>query len=322
MDDAVQKLSEHNSRLTASPLHSTDRMLIVFWILLSIISVFLHRRLTVWWAIPAANIAATLVVWGIARADNACGSRVLRWIHDWAAFPLVIFTFEQLYYIIRPIHNWKDYDQLLIMLDQMLFGVNPTQWLSAFSNPFVTELLQIAYSMFYAIFLIIGIELHHSGNHSRFRVFRFTIVYGFFLSYLGYLFLPSVGPRFTLHDFSKINVDLPGLLVTPALRWFVNIFESIRGGMSSSVAHAAALRDVFPSGHTMLTIVAVVLAYRDKLKVRHFLLVSGILLIIGTVYLRYHYVVDLLAGAALAVFCLLTAKRVYRIFGSDASPKQ
>jgi membrane-associated phospholipid phosphatase len=322
MKDPVQNISEHNGRIMTSPLHSTDRLLIAFWCLLSVISAFLHAQLTYWWAIPIANAAAILVVWCLARVSHSSGSRVLRWMHEWAAFPLVIFTYKQLYYLIRPIHHGRDYDQLLILLDRAVFRVNPTQWLAAFSNPFMTELLQIAYSLFYAIFLIIGLELSQSIDHIRFRTFRFTIVYGFLLSYIGYLFLPSVGPRFTLHDFSKIDTDLPGIIVTPALRWFVNIFESIHSGMSNSAALAAAQRDVFPSGHTMLTIISVVLAYRYRLRVRGFLLVLGILLVIGTVYLRYHYVVDLLAGLILAVLCLLTANRIYQIFGGDARSRQ
>jgi membrane-associated phospholipid phosphatase len=297
-----------------SPLHSTDRLMITFWALLSLVGLLLHSRLKFWWAIPAANIAATVLVWAIARVSQVTGSKVLRCVHDWAAFPLVIFTFKQIYYLIRLIHQGKDYDQLLIALDRALLGVNPTEWLARFSNPCLTEVLQIAYSLFYAIFLIVGLELYWGRDLSRFRYFRFTIVYGFFLSYLGYLFLPSVGPRFTLYDFSKIGTELPGLFLTPALRWFVNIFESIYPGMSNSVALAAAQRDVFPSGHTMMTLVAIALAYRYKTRVRTSTLVLGVLLIIATVYLRYHYVVDLLAGAFLAVVCLWTANKVYGVF--------
>lgn len=299
-----------------SPLHSTDRLMITFWGLLSLVSLLLHSRQQFWWAIPSANVAATVLAWSIARASKSVDSKMLRWIHDWVAFLFVIFTYKQIYYLIRLIHQGKDYDQLLITLDRLLLRVNPTEWLAQFSNPFLTEMLQIAYSLFYAIFLIVGVELYRGRDCSRFQSFRFTIVYGFFLSYVGYLFLPSVGPRFTLHDFSKIDVDLPGLLVTPALRWFVNIFESILPGMSNGAAFAAAQRDVFPSGHTMMTLVAVVLACRYRLKVRAFMLILGILLIIATVYLRYHYVVDLAAGALLAVLCLTTANRIYALFKS------
>ncbi len=322
MDDHVRKLAESNTNTAFSAFHSTDRLLISFWLFLSALSVLLHARLPQWWWMPVANAVIFFVLWGIARADQSSNSRILRCVHDWSAFPLVIFTFKQIYYLVRPMHPGRDYDQLLIWLDRALFGVDPTRWMASFAQPFLTELLQIAYSLFYAIFLIIGIELYRNRDASGFRFFRFSIVYGFLLSYVGYFALPSVGPRFTLHDFANIDNDLPGLLVTPALRWFVNIFESIHGGMSSSAALAVAQRDVFPSGHTMLTIVAVALAYRYRLHVRRYMLGIGILLIIGTVYLRYHYVVDLIAGASLGVFCLLTSSRVYLLFGRDASPRQ
>jgi membrane-associated phospholipid phosphatase len=178
-----------------------------------------------------------------------------------------------------------------------------------------TEALQIAYSLFYAIFLVIGFELYRK-DRSRFRYFRFAIVYGFLLSYIGYFFLPSAGPRFTLHDFSKTDAELPGLFVTPALRAFINVFENIHSGMSNSTALASVQRDVFPSGHTMMTIVAIALAYRYRLKVRHCMCILGLLLVVATVYLRYHYVVDLLAGAILAVLCLQTSTRIYRLFSA------
>jgi membrane-associated phospholipid phosphatase len=45
--------------------------------------------------------------------------------------------------------------------------------------------------------------------------------------------------------------------------------------------------------------------------VRQFLYVTGILLIIATVYQRYHYVVDLVGGAAFALVCLTTAPSLY-----------
>jgi len=302
----------------ASPLHSTDLLLIAFWGLLSLVSLLLHSRITFWREIIAANLAAAVLVWVLAWASRITESRVLRWVHDWAAFPLVIFTFEQLYYLIGPIHQGKDYDGLLIALDRQLFRVDPTVWLARFAHPLLTEALQIAYSLFYVLFLAVGFEFYRNADPSRFRYFRFTIVYGFLLSYAGYFLLPAVGPRFTLHDFSKIDGELPGLLLTPALRWFINAFESIPSGVSSAVAMAGAQRDVFPSGHTMMTIVALMFACRHRLKVRRCLLVLGTMLILATVYLRYHYVIDIMAGALLALPCLLSAGRVYSLFLQDA----
>jgi membrane-associated phospholipid phosphatase len=305
------KTAFNSDRKIFNSLHSTDRLLIAFWCFLSLISLILHSRIPAWWLIVLASLAAALLVCALAYATRLTGSRFLRWLHDWYAFPLVVFTYKQIYFMIGPIHHGKDYDALLIAIDHWLFRVNPTEWLAGFSNPCLTEVLQIAYSLFYVFFIAVGLELYLKQDISKFRYFSLTVVYGFFISYAGYFFLPAVGPRFTLHDFSKIDIELPGLFLTPALRWFVNIFESIHSGVSNELALASAQRDVFPSGHTMMTLVAMILAYKHKLKVRHSVFCVGILLIIATVYLRYHYLIDVVAGALLAVLCLLTSNRVH-----------
>lgn len=289
-------------------LDATDVLLLVFWALLAVLAAALHDRIRYWGLVVAANVAAGVLVYGLARLPAA-----VRWLHDWATFALVLFTYKQVYYLIGPVHQGKDYDRLLIGLDLALLGVNPTEWLVRLASPGLTELLQIAYSLFYAIFVVVGVELYLKERKVGFDRFRFTVAYGFLMSYAGYFLLPAVGPRFTLHDFASINAELPGVIATPALRAFVNFFESIPAGASSAVAFASAQRDVFPSGHTMMTIVAVALAYRNRLKLRRWMLVLGILLVFATVYLRYHYVVDLIAGGLLALVCLSTSGKLLRL---------
>ena len=309
--------SKEIRRLLAS-LHSTDRLLIASWCLLSLVSLILHARIPAWRTLVAASFAAAIVAVLLANAARRTNSRVLRWAHDWAALPMVVFTYKQIYFMAGPIHHGRDYDQLLIAVDRALFRVNPTQWLAGFSNPFLTEVLQIAYSLFYVFFVAVGLELYVRRDDLQFRIFRFTVVYGFLISYIGYFFLPAAGPRFTLHDFSRTGTELPGLLFTHFLQWFVNSWESIPSGVSNAAALARAQRDVFPSGHTMMTLIAVILAYRYRLRVRRYVAVMGTLLIFATVYLRYHYVVDVVAGAMLVVPCLLTADRVHALFRSDS----
>jgi membrane-associated phospholipid phosphatase len=305
-------------RKIIASLHSTDRLLIIFWCFLSVVSLILHSRISAWRLIIASNLAAIILVCSFAYITQLAGSRFLRWVHDWSAFALVVFTYKQLYYMIAPIHHGKDYDALLIAIDRWLFRVNPTEWLAGYSNPFLTEVLQIAYSLFYLFFIVVGLEIYRKRDVSSFRFFSFTIVYGFFISYIGYFFLPAVGPRFTLHDFSKIDAELPGLFLTPYLRWFVNIWESIHPGVSNAVAIASAQRDVFPSGHAMMTMAAIFMANKYKLKVRPAVFFAGILLIIATVYLRYHYLIDVLAGALLVFLCLITSSRLHAFVKSDS----
>jgi len=297
-------------------LNSTDRLLISFWVFLACVNLAFFFRIPYWPLLILSNLAAAVVTCVLARASQSKESKWLRWIHDWSAFPLVLFTFKQLHYMISPIHEGVDFDPLLIEADRWLFGTDPTVWLARISHPLLTELLQIAYAFFYLYFIVVGIELYRKTDHHPFSQFRFTVVYGFLISYIGYFFLPAAGPRFTLHDFSKIGTELPGFFFTPFLRRFVNFFESIPADVANGVAHAATQRDVFPSGHTMMTLLVIVLAYRYKLKLRHYVLVAGLLLIFATVYLRYHYVVDVIAGAVLALLCLATANRLISNFSN------
>jgi len=301
-----------NYRKLFNALHAADVVIIAYFGLLTLLNIIFAGRIAWWWVMVLINIALITGICFLARARASSHMKLLRYLHDWYVAPLVFFTFKELYFMIKPIHQGRDYDDWLIAADRWLFGVNPTEWLMQFATPWATEILQIAYTLFYLLFLLIGYELYRKHSRGVFHFFMFTCVYGFYLSYLGYFTLPAVGPRFTLHDFSSLDVELPGILLTPYLRWFVNAGESVPMGVSNAEAMAGAQRDVFPSGHTMMTLVLMILSVRYRLASRHFVLITGVLLIIATVYQRYHYVVDLFAGALFALFCISTAPRVYK----------
>ena len=299
-------------RGVTSYMHTSDLLLIGFGGLLSILNIIFFFRIPHWWQMILINVGVTLAIVLLAYLRHATGSRLIRYIHDWYVAPTVFFTFKEIYFMLSPIHQWRDYDDVLIAIDRWLFGVNPTEWIMRFATPVLTEVLQIAYTLFYFMFLIVGYELYRRHNPDQFHQFMFTCVYGFFLSYVGYFLLPAIGPRFTLHDFSALDRELPGVFLTPYLRWFVNAGESIPMGVSNAVAIAGTQRDVFPSGHTMLTLVLMWISAKTRLRARWAMYVVGGLLIIATVYERYHYVIDLIAGALFMVLCVKTAPGLYR----------
>jgi membrane-associated phospholipid phosphatase len=75
-------------------------------------------------------------------------------------------------------------------------------------------------------------------------------------------------------------------------------------------------RNCMPSGHTMMTLMNMILAFRYRSKLRWVFLVMGLSLIFATVYLRYHYVVDVLAGIILAFVALGLESLIYSILRS------
>ncbi len=292
-------------------LHAADVVIICFGGILILLSVVFASRVSDWKVLSILNCLVLTAIWALARAESATGSRVVRIVHDWYVVPVIILYYKELYYLISPIRGGMDYDRLLIAIDRSLFGSDPTGWLMRLANPPLTELLQIGYASFYLLFVLLGWELCRRHSRDMYDFFAFLCAYGFFLSYLGYFLFPAVGPRFTLHDHSLLNSELPGLLLTPYLRWFVNWGGSVPMGVPNDVAMAKAQRDIFPSGHTMMTLVLIHCSFRCRARVRYLILVAGTLVIAAAVYQRYHYVVDIIAGVLFAVFCLSTSHAVY-----------
>ncbi len=300
-------------RKLVSNLHSSDVLVIAFATLLSVINILFSSSIPHWRELVLINCSVCCGVLLLGYARAATLSKIVRVIHDWYLPPMVFFSFKELYYMIKPIHSGRDYDDVLMAIDRWVFGVNPTEWLMQFAHPWLTEILQVAYTSFYFLFLILGYELYRRHNLDVFHYFMFTCVYGFFLSYLGYFFLPAVGPRFTLHDFAALNHDLPGVWLTPYLRWFVNAGGSVPMDVPNEIALAGTQRDVFPSGHTMMTLVLMYLSSFCKARTRYFMYGIGTLLIIATVYQRYHYVVDLVAGSLFAAACVFSSRFLYSL---------
>jgi membrane-associated phospholipid phosphatase len=182
-------------------------------------------------------------------------------------------------------------------------------FLFPFANPVLTEILQIAYGAFYFLPLVLGVEILRKRMFRAFNFCAFCVIFGFFLAYLGYFMFPAIGPRFTLHDFYAINTELPGLFLTNGIREFVNL------GASASSAHPRAAeliqRDVFPSAHTQVTLITLYLSLKLKAGTRFFLIPAGALLIFSTVYLRYHYLVDVAGGFIFFIISVSLGKRLY-----------
>ncbi len=291
-----------------SNLLAHDLVVVLFAIILILINIVFCNRIENWLILSLINVLLIIFVLVITYLDTKYRTKIIHFIRNWYIVLVVLLTFKMLYFMIAPIHG-KDYDEILIKIDRMIFGVDPTIWLHQFAFPLLTEIVQIAYSSFYFLFIIAGYELFKNKDFEKFQYAAFVVVYGFYLSYIGYFSLPAVGPRFTLHDFYTINDELPGFLVTNFLRDFVNFGESI--SIHNPDAVKIVQRDVFPSGHTQLTLVLMYLSSVYKMKTRYFLWIIGLLLIFGTVYLRYHYVIDLIAGGFFMIFTVWTAKYIY-----------
>ena len=292
-------------------LRAVDSLIIAFTMLLTFIVLALAGVKEGSTPIIVTNVAACCLMVGLAVAASKTNNALVRAIHDWYPVPVIFLVFKEIHAITELLGS-HDWDALFIGIDRAIFQTDPTVWFGGFSAPLITELLQIAYASYYFIMLAVGIELFMRKERQKFSFILFAITFGFFLSYLGYLAFPAIGPRFTLHDFNSLSTELPGIWFTNVIRHVLNAGESIpESGVN---AYLLAQRDAFPSGHTEMTLISMYLAARYRLHSRYVLYAFGTLLIISTVYLRYHYVIDLVAGLAFMLFVVWTAPIIFTWF--------
>ncbi len=289
-------------------LRAVDLLIVLFTILLSIIVLVFGGGREGSTTIVFVNLMACCSFLALAYAAMKTESRILRAIHDWYPVIVIFLVFKEVHEIIHLLGS-QDWDTLFITIDRVIFRTDPTVWFGRFATPIVTEILQIAYASYYFIMLAVGVELFMRNDRHGFAFVLFTIVYGFFLSYLGYIAFPGVGPRFTLHSFNSLSAELPGIVLTDPIRYALNAGESIPSDGVN--AYLLAQRDAFPSGHTQMTLISLYLAFHYHLKSKWILTLFGTLLIIGTVYLRYHYVIDLLGGALFMVLTVWSGPKLF-----------
>jgi membrane-associated phospholipid phosphatase len=292
-----QKINKYLHYLTP-----TDYVVVVFYIFLTLLNIVFANRVDQWFELIVINFAVITVTIFIATAHLKHNTFWRRQIHYWYTAPLILLTFKELYLMIKPIRQ-IDFDFILIKIDRMIFGFDPTVELMKITTPLLTEFLQIIYATFYFLPMILAISLYYKKKNIEVDFVIFSTVFGFFFSYIGYILFPAIGPRFHLHDFFATNTELPGLFLTNFLREVVNTGESIPAGTLNPME--VVQRDVFPSGHTMMTAIIMYLSIKLQSRTKYFLLPVGTLLIFSTVYLRYHYVIDVIAGLACAILSLI-----------------
>jgi membrane-associated phospholipid phosphatase len=281
--------------------------------LATIVMLSVYAVLGVWYFVEVPNAALLaavdiVLIWvmcilAISDTQNDLNiPRLLALARRLLLFPtLLLVYFQAPLYV--PVINPHEYDVVLAQWDKTLFGVNPTEWMYQFAHPVVTEVLQICYIAFFLIPLCLGIEFHRTKSDVVFRKYAAFLMIALYGSYLLYLWMPAIGPCFTLHDFSGLGADLPGIFFTETFRTIINNGSGAGTATPALTAH----RNCMPSGHTIATLVNIACAFRWHSRFRWLVAGIGAGIIISTVYLRYHYAVDILAGCAFAlVFMLLT----------------
>ena len=284
-------------------LRPSDLLTLSFLVLFSGLAVLAARVNPSWaglLAIYAALATATLVA--AVYRTRVSPARKGFYLSVAATVITVFMVFNSLGVLIASIHP-TTCDAHLIAIDHAIFGAHPTVWLERFISPTLSATLQFAYISYYCIPLSIGIILIARGRFREFEEVLFGILLCFYLSYLGYLLFPAIGPRFTLSHLQNGGLQFPPLLA--AIQDTLNNLEKNK-------------TDAFPSGHTAVSLMSLYYAWSLRERKLFTVLVPTVTaLLISTVYLRYHYVIDVIAGVALTGLTIGLAPALRRLLSTQ-----
>ena len=256
-------------------------------ILVTVVGVLTLRLPRMWdaWALHVALLAGFLIV------RPALSTRPL------AAALVTIGVMFTLYLTLATIpfeaFSWRA-DALLSRIDEALFlGTNPSLWIEPYVTPPRLEFFSFVYALFIPyIYLSMFFGLVGRPDVER-RAFTAGIAVTYALGFLGYLFLPARGPVVYLHE--AFAAPLQG-----------GAFHDL---IVESVDRCGGPHGAFPSLHVGISTFLCLFDLRwNRLRGLTYLPLV-VLIMVATVIVRYHYVIDVIAGLAIAWLGLRAARR-------------
>ena len=227
-------------------------------------------------------------------------------------YPLMLYAFlyresEQLNLMFMD----KYLDPAFIALEEWIFGFQPAVvFMNAFPHPLVSEFFYMSYFSYYVMIAGVGLALYFRRREA-FWHFLAVLSFLFYVCFLVFIFLPVAGPP-------AFFMDIPRYLDQQRLPYYplefpasvtLGPFFHIMGFLYSAFETGGG---AFPSSHVAAALCVLFFSWRYLPRVRHLILAATLALSFATVYCRYHYAVDVFAGAATAGVLIPIGEWLYR----------
>jgi hypothetical protein len=179
-------------------------------------------------------------------------------------------------------------DAALSHADNWFLGFDPSLAIQPYQTPATIEFLSFCYASFIP-YIYVSLFLGCIGKPPLERDQYLTgWIFTYAISYLGYIFVPGHGP--VVFQADQYDVALSGGFFYR----LVVLGNEATGG----------LQGVFPSLHVGCSVYLCVSDLRKNLLRGLTYLPLVVLIYVATIFLRYHYIVDLIAGTIIPIACI------------------
>ena len=212
-------------------------------------------------------------------------------------------TVQLSYFLFRdflPYVNPGTFDAKLYWIDVHVLHFEPSLFTARFSTPLVTEWFAFFYfSYFFLIVVHVFPLVYFSRRTKLLAEFALGVLLCFGIGHVGYMLVPGYGPV----------RELQGLYggALPEGFWMRLVNDAVRTG--------GAQKDIFPSLHTAMPVYVALFSFRhrDKLPFRYTWPIVAFFaanIVIATMFLRWHWLIDVVAGLVLSVSVFFASSRL------------
>ena len=261
-------------------------------------------RLLITNAFAASIILALCLVQAraAARAEVNGPSFSARWWHFWRHwYPhlFFLFCFEELAFLMTLVTpHWQD--AKLIAFDYWLTGVHPSVWLEQFATPFRNDAMQLVYFTYFTYLLIVGLVLYLRRDWRGYWSAMTYSMAGYIIGYFISVCFPIEPPWFSMAGWWK--GPLVGGPFT-AMMGFIEHYGRVRGAS-------------FPSEHVVGATAALWAAWVYRRWLFWVLLPLYLGMCFSTIWGRYHYCADVLAGIVIGTIGYLIGRWIMNLRGA------
>lgn len=288
--------------LSLARLLPVELILILYLLLTGILILSRCSSLSYPWIHLSIRLIIIGVIIGFTRWNFSPVSRITYYTR--LMFPIVLlgYLYNETGYLNHLLisHNL---DPLISSFDSGLFGIQPSIRFSQVihSNVFA-ELMYFGYFAYYLLIIGTPVAITIYSGKKQAQEAVFIMIHSFFVYYIVFIILPVVGPQFY---FTNLEPLPQGYLFGPILRFIQHVGE----------APTAA----FPSSHVSIALMILVLNTKYAKPLLRFAGPVIVLLIVSTVYIRAHYVADVLAAFIVTPFLYYISHLVYTNLQSNIS---
>ncbi len=212
-------------------------------------------------------------------STGTLSSRFWHFWRQWYPHLFFLFCFEEMSRLVHLVNPaWED--AKLLAFDRWFTGVNPSLWLEQFAHPALTEFMEFSYFTYFLFLLILGAILYRQRDFKSYWAVMTYSAAGYVFGYVIAIFFPVQSPWFTLAGMWH------GELVGGPFTALINFIEKC------GRVHGAA----FPSQHVAGAMAALWGAWRHRRWLFWIFLPLVASMCVSTVYVRNHYVADVLGG--------------------------